>query len=469
MPARLALPLLVLVALALRLHQLDSPLWLDEIATWQTYGPMTVGEVFSSYAGSNNHLLNTLLMKASAAVFGPSEWALRLPALLFGVAGIPAMYLCARTALSERAAVSAAALLSVASHHVFFSQNARGYTAWPTLSLLASALLARAVDGNGGPRAWWLWVLASIGNVASLLLSAFVVVAHGLAGAVAVVRTGTPSLARKLAIGFTLIGLGGLLLYAWVVPDVLAYVDTEYRKADAGYSLLSMAFVQEVVRGLGLALVAAPIGALWGYLGVRALWRRSPTLTVALLAGPVIQAVVVVALGLSVVPRHFLLTMPLGLLVLIAGVEVVATRWNMATQALLALVLLLGGLSGVQLQDYYAHPKQDIPGALAWIARERAPDQRVIALHLAEVPVDYYGPRYGITRETGASFVRTEEALDAALEHPGTRPGYLVMTLPRALHIALPDLAARVERDWELVQTFPGTLGDADVTVWLER
>ena len=279
---------------------------------------------------------------------------------------------------------------------------------------------------------------------------------------------------RRLAIAFGLAGIGGLLLYVWVIPDVLAYMDAEYRRADVGFSLLSAEFAAEVGRGLSVGagaalLVAAPFGAALGWFGLRALFAERPILTLALFLGPGVQLLVVAGAGLSVVPRHFLLLLPLGLLVVAAGVEAVGVRLRRPGASLVALVLVFSALSALQLRAYYAHPKQDIPGALVWLARHRAPTERVIALHLAEVPIDYYGPQYGFDRGRGTFFVRTTGALDAALADPGYRPGWLVMTLPRALDIGLPELAARVRTDWELVRTFPGTLGDADVTVWAER
>ena len=50
-----------------------------------------------------------------------------------------------------RALLASLALLAVASHHVFFSQNARGYTASLLFGLLASGLLVRAC----ADRPWW--------------------------------------------------------------------------------------------------------------------------------------------------------------------------------------------------------------------------------------------------------------------------------------------------------------------------
>jgi hypothetical protein len=77
---RLALGLLLaitLLALVLRLVNVDSDLWLDEISTLVIYGPMSLIEVIGGYINFNNHLLNTLLVKLSVGLFGEKEWAVR--------------------------------------------------------------------------------------------------------------------------------------------------------------------------------------------------------------------------------------------------------------------------------------------------------------------------------------------------------------------------------------------------------
>jgi uncharacterized membrane protein len=484
MTPRTVLAALTVLALCLRLFHLNNALWLDEIVTLQVYGPMSMWEVVSSYPGSNNHLLNTLLMKICLGLFGDSPAVLRLPAVVFGVAGVPVMYTCARVALSERASLAAAALVAVAYPHIFFSQNARGYTAWLVFSLLGAAWFARGL-ADDNRRTWTLYVLATVGNFASILLSAFVVLGHGLTGLVGVarlVRRGEDPwpLVRRLVMVYGAAAVGGLLLYVWVIPEVMAYMDAEYRQPGVGYSFFSAAFLEEALRGISsgvgpLLVVALPVGAIVGGLGLWSLFRRNWALTLALFLGLVVQVLAVAALNLSIVPRHFLLAMPLAFLVLVHGVEAVAERLEgrvgrpLASAALAVTVALFTIVSAVQLTGYYAHPKQDFPAALDYLAEIRRPAQRVIALHVTERPIEFYGPSRGFVRGEGTFFVRSVEALDTVLADPQWEPGYLVMTLPRVLDLGLPALSARVRGDWELVKTFPGSLGGGDVTVWKER
>ena len=111
------------LALALRLIGVNSDLWLDEITTVQIYSQASLLHIIASYTSTNNHLLNTLLVKLAVAWAGNQEWAIRLPAALFGVVTIPAFYWVARLALSRRASLCAALLLTVSYHHIFFSQT----------------------------------------------------------------------------------------------------------------------------------------------------------------------------------------------------------------------------------------------------------------------------------------------------------------------------------------------------------
>ena len=71
--------------------------------------------------------------------------------VLFGLASILALYLFGRQVTSASESLLAAALLTFSYHHVWFSQNARGYTGLLFWTLLSSWLLLRALR-NGAAR-----------------------------------------------------------------------------------------------------------------------------------------------------------------------------------------------------------------------------------------------------------------------------------------------------------------------------
>src|SRR5262245_1847272 len=131
------------VATVLRLYALDSGLWHDEIFTYLKFASMPVGEILTTYDSQNQNFLYSLLVRACFYTFGEGPWSLRLPAVIFGVASIWAAYFFGRQIVSETEALLTAALLTVSYHHIWFSQNARGYTGLLFWALLASGFFLR--------------------------------------------------------------------------------------------------------------------------------------------------------------------------------------------------------------------------------------------------------------------------------------------------------------------------------------
>src|SRR5262245_29910067 len=147
------------VAAALRAYGIGSDLWLDEITTVLDYRNVSAFQIVTTYTSSNNHLLNTLMVQAMVRAFGPAEWAVRFPAAAFGIAGIPAAYALARVALRRRESLLAAFLVAVSYHHIFFSQNGRGYTALLFWSTLGTLFFLRGLTRDRA-RDWVLYVLS---------------------------------------------------------------------------------------------------------------------------------------------------------------------------------------------------------------------------------------------------------------------------------------------------------------------
>ena len=482
--ARWLLGAIVVVAVALRLLRLDADLWLDEITPVLSYGDMPLLHVVTSYIGSNNHLLNTLLLKLSLALFGPLEWAVRLPAALFGVLTIPAMYWVSRLAMTRAGSLCAALLLAVSYHHVFFSQNARGYAAYLLFSLLASGCLVRALQEDRA-RYWVLYVGAMFLDFASLLTSGFVFAAHIVVGAVAlaVVRRGGFSplpLARRLAAVFSVTAALVLTLYVTILPQLYAYTKTVYSDPATGFSPLAAEFWTDIARGLSAGLgpavlIAAIPTVLIGAAGFAALLRRQWALVLALLLPGILTACLLVAQGLSFSPRFFLLMLLLGIVVVVQGIfsasSGIAARFApgrpaIAPRVATALVLAGSAISIISLKHYYAIPKQPYRASLEFVATQREAGEPVIAIHLMEKGYQFYGPAFGLVEGVNWHSVRSLAAFDAVLAaHPG-RSSLLVTTFPRALRIGQPDLFARVTEGAREMKTFPATIGDGAITVW---
>jgi hypothetical protein len=95
--------LLVLVFLGAGIRWLfvSQPMRYDEAYTVVGFAARPLWNAISDYHLPNNHVFHTLLVHGMVQVFGFQEWAVRLPALLAGVACIPLVYL-AGTALYDR-------------------------------------------------------------------------------------------------------------------------------------------------------------------------------------------------------------------------------------------------------------------------------------------------------------------------------------------------------------------------------
>ena len=479
---------IVLFGLGLRFYGLSSDLWIDEIAPLRMYGRLSVLEVMGTYLGSNNHLLNTLLVNWSVSTFGSHEWSIRLPAVFFGVATIPAFYWVARMALPRSASLAAALLVAVSYHHIFFSQNARGYAAYMFFAVLSSGLICRALE-SGRLLTFALYVLAATLGFAALLNTAFVLVAHFIvcvAAAVLVWRKGiSPApLIKVLAGVFSVIGLLAFQTYALILPKVYVYMQNVYTQPAAGYSVLSGEFLREVWRGLS---IASPIGwastipfllggIILGCLGMFRLLRCHWGLATTLTLPGIITAGFVLFAGLAATPRLFLLMLfpaiLVGAMLLLDFVRMIVKKAGASNQwtpiFFSAALLVTATVSLISLKYYYATPKQPFQASLQYLSTIRKGDDVIIAVQLVEEGYRFYGTGYGLD-ESNSFYVRSQGDFDAVLASHVRGHVFVVTTLLRNLRLTEPGLNTTIERDWQILKTFPATIGDGEVSVWKQK
>ena len=156
-----ALALCTGIGLWLRLYYLHQPMRYDEAYSYLFFVQVPLASTLSDYSLPNQHILNSLLMRVSTALFGNAPWALRLPAFTFGIAIVPATFFGLRRLFGEHAALLAAACTAVSAQLILYSTNARGYSLVVLLfigMLAASALLHERDD----KRAWVALVVWSV-------------------------------------------------------------------------------------------------------------------------------------------------------------------------------------------------------------------------------------------------------------------------------------------------------------------
>src|SRR5450755_2633515 len=141
-----ALAGLMAVAAILRVIGLNRDLWLDEFYALMLTVRRPLAEILTLFPGDNQHMLYSALARISVVVFGEHPWSLRLPSVMFGVGAVPAVYFLGREVTTKREGLLAATLLTVSYHHVWFSQNARGYTGMLFWTMLCSTYLLRGLQ-----------------------------------------------------------------------------------------------------------------------------------------------------------------------------------------------------------------------------------------------------------------------------------------------------------------------------------
>jgi hypothetical protein len=495
-PARLELPwdvsrgwaLGALVAItslgvALRVYGLAQDLWLDEITPIVDYTGLSVAQIVGSYLRSNNHLLNTLLLKASIATFGETEWSVRLPAMIFGAATVPAVYWVARVGLSRAASLGATLMLAGSYHHVFFSQNARGYTAYLLFALLSTGLLVTALRRDQAWR-WGLYIVTAVLGSASLLLMGFVLAGHALLCAVLGVsvyqRQGRIGpFARRVLSVFGVIGVLAFHVYAAALPEVYAVINAVYVEPGTGYPPFSAEFFAEMARGISAGFgnpLSALVFLLVGVTGFAALGYFCYPLAVGLALPAMLTATLLGVRGLTFSPRFFLLLLPLAMIAAVSATQAAALwawkgRLLTARGALTAMgvtAVLLAVAAGRSLPYYYDTPKQPYRAAIRLVTG-RYDEGRIVVVANAAGGFQYYVGRLTIADASRFVYTRNAGEFDSLTAAMGGELPQVLTTFSRALQIELPEIAEKLQRDWRADTILGATVGGGEITVWSRK
>lgn len=463
---------LTLLALAVRLPGLNGGLWADEIYSTVYAFRTPLPQALFEFHGDNKHPFYALLAHGSLSMFGESPWALRLPALLFGVATVPLLYALGRRITTRREAGFAAAILAVSYHHTWFSQSARGYTILACLAIASTWLLLRVLRDGDVKAGVAFAVCIAVGAYTHLtfvfaVLAQFVVVALSMAGWPNGRRTDW-----RLGLGiFVGGGALALLLYAPMFSKVVSFF---LHKESALKGVSSPAWaLGEALRALqvglggsgtllGAGLVALGVGAavgLWGLVS----YVRSDRQVAALLVLPAFTMLAgALASRGTMYPRFFFLLAGFVLLIAVRGVHATA-GWFAARfgrpalgGALAALPLGLVIVASVaSLPRDWGLPKQDYEGAMRFVDERSGAED---AVGTADMTTEIYGHFFGRQWHD----VRDVPDLEALRKD---RKVWLVYTFPRYLARYDARLAELVARECRPERVFPGSVGGGDVIV----
>jgi 4-amino-4-deoxy-L-arabinose transferase-like glycosyltransferase len=462
---------LIAVGAALRLYRLETGLWLDEIVTLVDFVRAPLGEIVRNFPSDNNHPLYSVLAHLSIFLFGEDPWALRLPSALFGIASIPLLYFLGTTVTSRLEAGAAASILTVSYHHIWFSQNARGYTALLFCALLSTWALIRWFDSGRRSQLWVYGVAIAAGSYAHLSM-VLVCASHALACIVDALVHGRRSRARcepgALAGAFAASAFFTVLLYAPMIPAMGAVL-TRSATPDS--------MSESIWTGIGAALSGLQIGfgSAWGLAGGAAVFcagawnylRQRPIVALLFLLPAPVTVLSTLAMDRPIRPRFVFFAIGFLLLVAMRGANSIGAllarvdgaRVTPRHGGAFVVGLMTAGavvLSITSLPYGYRYPKQDYERAIAFVEQAKGAGDRVAAIgDPAAIPaLRYYGKPW--ERVDRASRFREMRAEGATI--------WVIYSFESSIESTFPGLWPML-LECVLVQEFEGTVDDGAIGV----
>jgi mannosyltransferase len=464
--AIIMLAMTVVVAAALRFFGAADQLWFDEIVSLLDSIRKPLGVIVTHFPSENDHVFYSVLAHLSIQLGGETSLMVRLPAILFGIASIPLIYTLGTRITTRFEALSSAMLATVAAYHIWFSQNARGYTILLVLTLVGTQLI---LDGlrSGSRKSWLLFAVTSA--LAAYTHLSMVLAVLGQAIAVSLhLLTSRRFTVRKLkgpAIGFIGAAALTILLYLPMLGDVTGFFGTH---ATAPRAPATRAGFLDLFSYLRLNFMSATVLIVGGstfLVGLVSYWRQTKLIPALFFIPPALIYFATVWLERPTRPRFFFFIAGFLLLVGIRGVFVIIRHildrlgqpwaaWE--KPARWAAVTTMVGLLVADLSRTYGKPKMDYEGALAYVDSARRPGD---AVALAGIGADYvytnfYGRSWPQLMSAGhlASMRRRDEVI-------------VLYTLERTLSQSDPGLLAALKTSCAEERNFIGTLQDGDIHV----
>lgn len=156
--------IVLVVALVVRLIAISQSLWLDEAIGALVVRDYSYSEIITDFLRSDNHPpLFYLDLKSWTSILGYSEFALRLPSVIYGVLTVYLTFLIA-SKISRRKEglipITSALLLATSPFHIYYSQEARMYSLAAFLASLAIYSFLHLIDKKVEIVHWVLFSLA---------------------------------------------------------------------------------------------------------------------------------------------------------------------------------------------------------------------------------------------------------------------------------------------------------------------
>jgi mannosyltransferase len=393
-PATLAaLGSVVAMAILLRLHNLGGEsLWGDEVVSlWQAKG--SLAHVIWSTAHDNYPPLNNLAIFAAIKLFGVSEWSLRLPSAIFGVANIVALWWLGTITVGRTAGLIAAGMLTLSPFHLEYSQEGRMYSLLALAATLYAATCFHYLRAPSLKRNVWV-SLAGLALVYSHPYGDLYWVVIALAFFV-LSSTSSPIEAMRVW------KVSNVAIAAGFAPWALVLVQRAYL-ASPGHSWMPPLTTTSVLTALR-ALVAGRVAAAGGTLfagivlvglvpGVVGRLRKDVMVFYVWIVAPVVIGIMGSIVWMPVFhPRYVIGSLPPLLLLSAFGWAKYAEYWCGAILPATVVVLVLGAGSISLCYRSSWYPKNDFRSVATFLdEREQPADCILIVPEFETVTLNVY-------------------------------------------------------------------------------
>ena len=318
-------------------------LWLDE-ATSVAEAKMNFGRMLSYLRQSDVHPpLYQVILWLDIRAFGASEFAVRLPSLVFGTALIPVLYGTAKELFNRKTALIAALICTVAPVQVWYSQEARMYPIFMLLGTLAIWSQVRVVRG-GSRKAWFAFTVTSAALMWTHYFAALQLVVQQLAFLYLIWQGRNTDAGRTLRNNWikSIVGLAMLVLPLATFPygQIHNYGLRDTTTIEANGSVASGAPLYTAISNISSAVIGyhsdntmTMVNSLWPVamlLGLAALGRgrtRTTALLGAIIAIPMVTLFVIGLKRNDVFElRYFVTTVPALIMLMSRAITLVTKR-----------------------------------------------------------------------------------------------------------------------------------------------
>ena len=382
---------LILLAFALRVHQLDAfSFWQDEGLTplRASYSiPTILSNEVTIQGGVSRDThppLYFLLIHFSKGLLGESDFAYRYPSVLAGVLLIPLLYQFGVSLASRKVGLVAVLLATLNPLFIWFSQEARMYTLLILFATAASYTLWRGLKGGRILRWLLLYILFAALAFLTHYTAAILIASQSLFWLYLLWKAG-----HRLLI-FAAASLGLLVLIPFIpytIPRLFTGAETNY------FYVSPLIMLQDVIHGFGMGntsqfsqlgirlldifVAAMVITGFYSAYRVSKGWLLPTYLLVYLLA-----VVFGLALGSLIKPmyqgvRHIIVGSSAFILLLAMGVFTLPKRPRWLPYTALALLFLGPLISINNLYNNSRYAKDDVRGLIAYI-EERAGSRDIV-------------------------------------------------------------------------------------------